>query len=91
MFGYVFPAFTPVSVVFVHMHNIRVYTLVHVLSPAFLSEVELLRDWLTAIRFDCGTAFREGKRCRSSRSREITENSRMEFHAGIPSYLHIKG
>ena len=89
MFGYVFPAFTPVSVVFVHMHNIRVYTLVHVLSPAFLSEVELFRDWLTAIRFDFGTAFRERKR--GSRRIEITENSRIEFHVGIPSFHIIKG
>ena len=89
MFGYVFPAFTPVSVVFVHMHNIRVYTLVHVLSPAFLSEVELFRDWLTAIGFDGEMAFRERKR--GSRNIEITENSRMEFHTGIPSFHIIKG
>ena len=42
MFGYVFPAFTPVPVVFVHMHNIRIYALIHMLSPAFPSDSRTL-------------------------------------------------
>ena len=42
MFGYVFPALTPVTVVFVHMHNIRIYALIHMLSPAFPSDSRTL-------------------------------------------------
>ena len=62
MISYVLPSAKTEAVITGYMDCTRVYTLVHMLSPAFLSEVELLRDWLTAIGFDSEMAFRERKR-----------------------------